>query len=87
MNRRKGKFVRPEPHENTEKEKYENENENGNGKNRWYCKRLGSISLHTVGNLNFYRPVGPMTIQGAESCPQLAEDDLLPAAVARRHLA
>ena len=28
-----------------------------------------------------------MTIQDAENCPQLAEDDLLPAAVACRHLA
>lgn len=41
----------------------------------------------SLGNLNFYRPLGPMTIQAAENCPLLAEDDLLPAAVAYRHLA
>lgn len=77
MNRRKGNFVRPEPQENTK-------NENGSENEKKPCKKLG---LNSLGNLNFYRPVGPMTIQGAERCPQLAEDDLLPAAVARRHLA
>lgn len=42
---------------------------------------------HLLGNLNFYRPFGPMTIQAAEKNPLLAENDLLPAAVACRHLA
>lgn len=42
---------------------------------------------HLLGNLNFYRPFGPMKIQAAEKNPLVAEDDLLPAAVACRHLA
>ena len=42
---------------------------------------------HLSGNFNFFRPFGPMTIQATEKNPLLAEDDLLPAAVACRHLA
>lgn len=46
--------------------------------------RLTGSTIISLGNLDFYRPLGPMTIEAAEN---LAEDDLLPAAVACCHLA
>lgn len=42
-----------------------------------------SWTIISLCNLNFYRSLGPMTIEAAEN---LAEDDLLPAGAASRHL-